>query len=592
MNSQILKTKLFCTLLVVFVFGACRQDPKPAKVEQKIATVNSRLRADPDKLFPPITTFSASLQVLRLIHPTLVEFDPWTLELVPMMAKKLPEMVVVEEGPYAGKTAFDYEILEEAVWDDGSPVTGHDYAFTLKVINNPHIPAAAYRGLLNFIMDVEVNQQNPKKFRVITRKPFISSEYYSGGYFTLQKGFYDKDGLMDHLELKDLLDAERAKGLAQSDEKLRTFADLMADARFSREPEFVSGCGAYRLEEWVTGDRLVLKKKENWWGDKLASKNVLLTARPDVITFRPISDASTAINLLKDGGLDILFQLPNKKFLELRDNDMVTAKYDLHNPPTSIYNFLGLNTRSPKLNDKRVRRALAHLMDMDEVIKTVKQGMATPISSPVVPLSKNYNKKLKPIKLDIERARQLLAEAGWTDSNGNGVVDKKINGQLVEMNLKFLITPNNEVTNSVLLIFKENAKKAGVNIEADVKENKLVMQNLKKRDFEIYSRAAAPDMTYYDPYQYWHTASDKPGGSNYVGFGNAESDALIEELRATLDEEKRREMYFRFQQMVYDEQPMIFLYNTQDCVAMSKRLSHAKPSSKYPGIFENFYGND
>ena len=592
MKSTFLSASLFCMVLFSLLLCSCKTEPKVPTTEDKIATVTSRLRADPDKLHPALTTFGSSIQVLRLIYSTLLEFDPWTLELEPVLAKSRPQLLTIEEGPHAGKSAYAYSIHESAIWVDGSPVTGHDYAFTLKTLFNPHVPAAAYRGLLNFIDDVEVDAQNPKNFRVILGKSFIKAEYNTGGFFIIPKTLLDKDGLMDHVPVKELLDAEKAKELAETDEKLKMFAELINDPKYSREPAYISGCGAYQLEEWVTGDRVVLKKKKDWWGDALAAQYPMLTARPDVITFKPIPDAATAVNLLKDESLDVLYQLPNSKFLELQKNELVTANYNLHNPPTTIYNFIALNTRSPKLNDKRVRRALAHLLDLDQVIKTAKYGMAQPIASPIPPMSKDYNKQLQPIPLDINKAKQLLEEAGWKDTNGNGTVDKRLNGQLTEMNLNYLITPNNEISNTIALIFKENAKKAGVNIEVDIKENSLIIQLRKKRDFEMMARGAAPDLVYYDPYQYWHTASDNPSGSNYSGFGNAESDALIEEIRATLDEQKRRQLYYRFQEIVYDEQPAIFVYNSQDCVVLHKRLSHAKPSVNYPGIFENFYGNE
>ena len=111
---------------------------------------------------------------------------------------------------------------------------------------------------------------------------------------------------------------------------------------------------------------------------------------------------------------------------------------------------------------------------------------------------------------------------------------------------------------------------------------------MSKHDFELASGGWAASPVPYDPKQIWHTDSYGPGGSNYIGFGNEESDALIEEIRTTMEDDKRHELYLKFQEMIYDEQPYIFLFYATNPIVISKRFN-ATVSSVRPGFFPNTF---
>ena len=182
-----------------------------------------------------------------------------------------------------------------------------------------------------------------------------------------------------------------------------------------------------------------------------------------------------------------------------------------------------------------------------------------------------------------------MKEAGWKDSNNNGIVDKVIDGQLEELSIAIMSSPNNFVSENIALIFKSNAKKVGIEITLDTKEINLLRSAIRNRDFEMFTAGAGVDLDLYDPYQSWHTDNAVPGGGNRIGFGTPESDKLIEEIRTTLDENKRNQLYLKFQEMIYDETPVIFLYNSKDCLAISKRFEEMPSSVKSPGFFEHYF---
>lgn len=589
-NFKFCYNKYFVLLLTLTFFCQCQPEEKAATNNDEPLTVISRLRAEPDRLIPLLTVRGWSLQVANTIYPTLLEYDPHTHKLAPKLAKSLPKVEPITEGEYAGGVAYTFEILDEATWDNGQPVLASDYVFALKALFNPKLTTGAgvYRLYLDMIKDVEIDASNPKKFTVYTDRTYIRSEY-GCGFYAFPEYAFDSKGLLKDFKLKDLTNPEKAKALAESDPRLEQFAKEFSDPAFSNDPKNIISCGAYNVEEWLPKERIVLTKKKNWWGEKVVDTNPQLTAGPDYLIFKPIPDATTALSLLMDEKLDVINFVPNSQFVELKKNENVTKNYDFYTPNTPVYNFFGLNNRNPKLNDKRVRKALAHLTNAEEMIKTVKYGMAFPIASPVSPNADYLHKGLKPVALNIEKARTLLDEAGWKDSNGNGVRDKMIDGELVELELNHLITPRNEDSNNMVLIFQETAKKAGVKIVITPKEANLFREDRNKGNFEIYSAGAALDAALYDPYQSWHTKSTYPNGSNYYNFGNAETDALIEEIRGTLDKTKRNELYKKFQEILYEETPVLLLYFAQDRVIVHKRLKNAKPMDTYPSVHEHYF---
>jgi peptide/nickel transport system substrate-binding protein len=324
--------------------------------------------------------------------------------------------------------------------------------------------------------------------------------------------------------------------------------------------------------EWVDDQRVVLARKENWWGAKLAGQNPLLAAYPDTIIFIPIPDQTAAFTAIKDGSVDVAAELDSKQFVELRETGFVKDDYNFFSPPTYVYFYTALNNRHPKLSDKRVRRALAHCMDMDAVIKDLYDGLAERQVGPFFPDKSYFDQRLKPIGMNLDSARQLLADAGWKDTNNNGIVDKVIDGKLQELKLQYLYSPTSNYETNYTELFKNNAQKAGIEIERIPLESNVVGERLRNGDYEVAGRGARGLPVQDDPRQLWHTDSAQPGGSNYSRFGNAASDALIESIATAPDEATRAKLYQQFQQLIYDEQPVIFQLCPMGKIVVNKRF--------------------
>ncbi|GIV33421.1 MAG: peptide-binding protein [Chitinophagales bacterium] len=541
--------------------------------------------SDCDKLNPLTSTDASSTYVEYNIFMYLLDINKETLELNPSLAVARPVITPVTDGEFAGGLAISYEIRPEAVWDNGQPVTGHDVAFTFKAVKNPHVDCEHLRPYLDFIWHIEIDKDNPKKFTFYTKDVFFAAESHSAYQAPIIPEYvYDPDGLMRAFTLRELSDPLQAARLREHP-KMMEFARNFNSEKYQRERGYVVGCGPYAFVSWTTGQRIILEKKKNWWGDQLAGTAVNFAAYPEKLIYEIINDRTTALAAMKDETIDISDALREKDFFDLRKNVDFTRMYHLFDPMQLAYTYIGLNMKHPILSDLNVRKALAHAVDRKQIIDVLVYGLGIPINGPFHPTKKYYNTELKGYAFDLQRAQQLLEEAGWKDTDGDGIRDKVINGKKYPLKLVFKYNAGNDTREKIGLFFKDNCRKIGVNIEVIAREWTVFLDEIKNHNFDLYCGAWIQDPTEDDPKQLWHTESYQ-GGSNYVGFGDAQTDLLIEAIRREIDEEKRNALYKQFQSAVEAQVPYIFLYSPNARIVMSKRFENAKAYTARPGYTE------
>lgn len=585
MRNASISFMLLLAVVAGLLFTDCKSEPKlQDNWKRKSNDVIIRIDAEPDGLNPLLSTTIYATQINNQLFSYLLFIDPTTLQLIPQLAKSAPEVKEINDGPYAGGVAYTFDIHDKAVWDDGKPVTGNDFVFTVKAVLNPKVNAQRYRPFFAFIKDIQVDAKNPKRFTVYTNEKYIlGEEAIASTVQVLPAHLYDPQNLLKDIDIKTFTDPEKITALAETDARLQQFADLIQSPKFAREVGAISGSGPYRLESWEAQQKVELVKKADWWGDDLAEEFPALGAYPEKLTFKIIGDAATALAALKAEEIDVVADIDPKDFTDIKQDPLITDVYNLYTPASLSAFFVYVNTRNPKLNDKLVRQALAHSINVDEIINTLYFGLAERLAGPVLPTKDYANKSLAPYSYDPEKAKALLAQAGWTDSNNNGTVDKKIDGQLTELSLTYLISPNREISRNIALVMQENARKAGIGIEPVTKEFTQIIADLRKGEYELSSGGRTVSPTLWDPMQSWHTQGD-----NRTGFGNAETDKLIEDLRITLDKGKRDEMYKQLQAIIYDEVPEVYLYVPSGRLAAHQRFE-VTPTAMHPGFFPNLF---
>lgn len=565
-------------LLFLFVaITACQKDHAPA-YKHNDNTVRVRLPADIKTLNPYLYRTGYENTVHSLIFQALMDFEPESLKMAPQLIKGPATIEDITDGENAGGQRFTFEILDEAVWDDGKPVTGQDFEFTLKALFNPKAPTQRWLAYLDYVTGIEVDPANPKRFTVLTNSKYFLAEAAISTLVVLPKHIYDPEAVLDNFNFADLASGNPD---VSNDERLQQYADRFGSPEFDRET--VSGSGPYSLVEWVDGQRVVLVKKPNWWGDALANKMMLLQAYPDTIIFIPMPDQTAAGTALQNQDHDVSLELDSKVFVDLREDSLMHEIYNFYNPPRFVFYYIPLNTKNPKLADKRVRQALAHLLNMDEVINVLYDGFGEPLVGPFLPDKAYYDKDLPLIKQDFEKAKSLLAEAGWQDTDGNGIVDKELDGRRQDLKLEFLYTPGSSFQENLSALVQENAKKVGVDVERVPVESNVMGERLRNRNYEMAGRGAGSSPVEDDPKQLFHTDSDNPGGTNYARFGTPATDSLIEAIRSAPTDEARLPLYIKLQEIIYDEQPIIFLFAPQDKIVVHKRFD-AVITRQRPGV--------
>lgn len=563
----------FLFLVLITAFSGCKREPA-VEYKRTDNTVIVGMVGDADRLNPLLGTLANARMAYEQIFSYLVVQDPVTSEFYPQLAKALPEWKETAEG----LLAFTFEIREEAKWDDGSPVTAVDYVFTLKAVLNPLVPAQRIRPYLSFIKKVETDGANPRRFTVYSEKYILAEEAIAAAIPVIQESHYDPDGLLKNVPIEQFLQPEVIAALAETNENLRKFAEVFSSEKYSREKGGVTGSGPYRLEMWETGQRIVLVKKENWWGSKVAKGNKALEAYPDQITIKLFQDAVTVLNALKAEEIDAMSGIDAKDFVELPDIASVSQRYAFSSPVSLSNFFIYLNTQTPLLADKQVRKALSHAVNAQEIIDNVFYGYGDPVNGPVHPSTDYYHKGLKPVEFNIEKAKSLLAQAGWTDSDNNGYVDKDINGVRTELKVSYLMNAAKETSKNLAVLLQDNAKKAGIHIELVAKDPVQIIGDTRTKNYETAGGGRSSSNTLWDPMQSWHTTGD-----NRTGFGTPETDALIEEIQVTMDEKARNEKYKKLQEIIYDEQVEIYLFVPRDRIAIHKRFE-AETHSVFPGF--------
>ncbi len=536
-------------------------------------------RSDPDKLNPLTYQGAGAGYVLSKVSYSLMSIDFKSLELVPVLAKANPTIEDRTDGKEG--MLITYEIRPEAKWDNGEPILAKDISFTAKFLLAPStaIDNARTRPYYEFIEDIIEYPDNPRKLTFVCKEKYIRA-MSATAMGPLPQYIYDPKKTMDKFTVKEF--SANANKYA-NDPDLVALGKEISSPKFDRE--VLVGCGPYEFVGWETNKRITLKKKKNWWGDQLAGTNGHFNINAPETIHEVIKDMSTAVTALKGEKLDVMRGIDPKAFIDLQKSDKFNQNFKRHTPVEYSYAYLGLNTRIPKFQSKKVRQALAHLVDVETIIDNVQYGLGERVNSPIHPSKKSYNRDIKPYPYDIEKAKKMLEEEGWKDTNGNGVIDKVIEGEKIEMEIDYTFNSTNEQRKATGLIFQESARQAGIKVNVIPQEWAVYLENQKNHKFEMFYgawiSAPLPD----DHKQIWHTESYN-GGSNYVGFGNAETDELIEQIRRELDDGKRAELNKKLQAIMHDETAYIFLFCPKGRIAIHSRYDNAEASSMRPGYWE------
>ena len=516
--------------------------------------------SDAEKLNPTVTNDAAAQGIYIYIFEPLIDVDRETYEIKPIIAKAPP--VVSEDH-----LTYTYDLKENVTFSDGHPLTGEDVIFTVKTIKNPFTDAQSTRNYFIDLKSVELVDGNKYKVRFTMSKPYFKAVYSIGGTAITPKHILDKDGMNDKFTWDELNAAQKSMDPKKYPE-MQKYADFLNSQEVSRDPKYVVGSGPYVLDKWITGQSVTLKRNDSYWNIKE------IPNFPAKLIFKTIQDQNAAIVAAKNKEIDQMFVIQPLDFVEnVKNPEQFNLKKALVTEPTYVY--IAWNNSNPLFADKKVRWALSYAIDRQSIIDKIIYGMGTPVSSPVFIKSKYYNTDLPEIKYDPEKARQILAEQGWKDTDGDGIIDKVIDGKKTDFKFTF-INNNNPKRKKVVLIIIEQLKQIGISADLQDYEWSVYLDKTKKHQFDACYAAWQLGVTPEDPYQIWHSSQSEGEGSNWISYKNPESDRMLEENRTVFDETERVALLKKWQKVIYDDQPTTFLWSEPSRYLYSERFRNTR----------------
>jgi peptide/nickel transport system substrate-binding protein len=481
-------------------------------VEASIGNVSS--------LIPNITSDQSSHEVGDLMYNGLVTLGR-DLELAPELAKSWTFS--------KDCLTLDFKLHERVKWHDGAPFTADDVVFTWATLINPKTPSP-YKSDFN---DVErVDALDRHTVRVTYKKPYAKA-VLSWAIPMLPRHLLER---------------------------------WVKDGKIKEAPQNWSapvGTGPYRFKEMKSGEKVVVVANPDYFKGK-----------PHVsrIVYRIIPSQATIFLELKAKGVD-LASLTALQYTRQTQYPAFEKAYNKYRYAVGSYTYFGFNLKDKRFADRRVRLALAHAINRQELLDGVVQGLGRRATGPFRPGGWADNPNVKGVPYDPKRAAALLAEAGWTTRNAAGVLVK--DGQ--PFTFELLTNQGNDERKKIAEIIQASLRELGVGVEIRVLEwAALLKEHIKKRQFDAivlgWGTGADPDQ-----FVVWHSSQSGPDDLNHISYANPEVDALLEAGRSSCVQADRARFYHRLHEVLAEDQPLVFLYWRDALPAVSSRLFGINP---------------
>lgn len=464
------------------------------------------------------------------LFPPLIDLDPDTLELVPLLAAERPAVS-------ADHLTYTWKLRPGVKWQrgraDGTPVevTSEDVEFSWKMLSDPSVPALAARGALSAVKSVKALDR--RTFVVEVKEPYFKTEYEFGTNFRLMPAH-----LCEHDPAK------------------------FASDPLGRAPV---GYGPYRLVTWRDKEYVELERDPDWFAaDRMPF-------HPDRMRIRFVKDVSQLPDLFEHGELSIANVNDVTRWESLKKDAKWAELATFHEFFLTQCIYIAWNHARFPFGDARVRRAMTLLYPRQQVRDAKYLGHAFVLSGPWPAGAPELDPAIEPLPCDPAQAAKLLAEAGFADSDGDGVLDLGGKPFRFELTVPETTTPALDAGN---LWFQEKLKRVGVEMSIKV-SGQIFSSDLPKHEFDGAEVGWGGDPTEDDLYERFHTQSIEHG-RNYFGYSSPDCDRLIESWRREFDRGKRLVIAHELHRRIAEDQPATFLFNAQSLMIATTRLRNVK----------------
>jgi peptide/nickel transport system substrate-binding protein len=455
----------------------------------------------------------------------------------------------VEKG-----TVFTFHLPDNVKWHDGHPFDAHDVLFSWDLFNNPSVDCDETRFQYLQVLAGEVVDDTTVRF--IFEKQYFLALQVPGEMCILPRHLYDLTD-PDNKRYDPKIHAHYGEG--------HEFTEAELGEYINENPHNTDwvGLGPYRITSW---DATAVKATRfEGYHDPEKSGYV------DNIVWRQISDDNASFQALINGELDYFARVKSEDYFGAGTESAAFKKAFYKGYfYTGTYGYTGWNTLKPQLSDPNVRKALDLAFDWEDYVKTNYYGLAKRVTGPQNYFGNGYNRMVEPLGFNPDLAEEMLAEAGWYDRDGDGIIDK----DGVKFEVEFLFPSGNDASTKFGLKLQESLEPLGIKIVMRNFEWSSFLERMLERNFDAVNLAWVPPLES-DPEQLWHSrwgAPDKKS-SNMCGVMDPHVDALIERGQIELDDAKRFAIWQELHKYIAEElQPYMFGANVPRKFAMNKKI--------------------
>ena len=458
--------------------------------------------SDAVSLSPHDTNDQPSARVMRQIYDTLIVQNE-ELEVEPGLAESWTQI---------DELTWEFNIRPGVVFHNGDPLTAADVVFTLNSLRDPAV-AAPGAFILGFVESVEA--VDDLTVRVTTEAPFAP--------------------ILAHL-------AHTATSVLNE--------RAVTEAGEDYGTEVVVGTGPFKFVEWEIASQIVLDRNDDWWGGDVL---------PERVVFRPITEGTVRAIELEAGAVDIAYDLqtsPRDAMRALENPNLITTE-----TPTLATAYVGFNAQKEPFDDVRVRQAINYAVDVEPMIDAILEGIGGVATSPISDMVFGAHTDLDAYEYDPERARALLAEAGYGDGFSTS-----------------LWTNDNPIRIQIAEIMQAQLGDVGIDVDVQVLEWSTYLADTAAgaHDMFILGWVTVTGDADYGLYALFHSSQFGSAG-NRTFWSSDRVDELLELGRTEADPELRVQYYLEAQEIIAEEAPWVFLYLTLSVDGMQTNISGYVP---------------
>lgn len=514
--------------VLILILAACTDDSNVEEeategeeaAAQEGGTLTLAIPSDAVSMDPHGSNDVPSEQIRDTIYEPLLTQDE-NFEIVPVLA---------EEYEQIDDTTWEFKLREGVTFHDGSE-------FNAEVVkaNIERVKDIAKASPRSFLLDMvsEVNIIDDYTVELVTEYPFAP----------LANNLTHGAGKMIS---KDLIDADYQQALeeAGSDLSLEEYYELRTEGGEEHEAvaneisSFVGqlvesepvGTNYFKFDSRSPGEQTSVVRNDDYWGD---------TALLDGVNFKVVSEPGSRIAELESGSSDAILATLSSNIERVDSNEDVEL---LRNDSVSI-DYIGFNTEKEPFNDPKVRQAITHAFDSEAVLEGVYNGSGTPAEAPLAPGVLGYSEDLEGLDYNMERAQELLDEAGIED-----------------LTINLMVNDDNPERVDVALWLQESLSTLGITVNVEQVEwgAYLAATGAGEHDMFIlgWSNSTGDPDNGIAPLFHSDNVGDTGNRSFY---NNPELDSILDEARQSTEESEREQLYMDAQQILVDDAPAIFI---------------------------------